>query len=233
MKRRDFLRTAGGAAGAAAATSATASAAAAEGGVGAIQDDGNTTGPGGNDSSTGGNGTTTDGNQSDGGGNQSDAGGGSGGGTQEIIVGPEGDMFTFSPSNVTIAPGTTVTFTWETDGHNVVPQSQPEGANWEGYPDVSGTGTTYEHTFETIGTYEYLCEPHAPGMAGTIEVAEGGGGGGGGGYEPPDPAHMGIPVQKHFVGALAFMGIFMTLVFTFYLLKYGESAHTAAPNKKD
>jgi len=32
---------------------------------------------------------------------------------------------------------------------------------------------------------------------------------------------------------LAFMGIFVTLVFTFYLLKYGESAHTAAPNKRD
>ncbi|GAB3684524.1 plastocyanin/azurin family copper-binding protein [Salinarchaeum chitinilyticum] len=234
MKRRDFLRTAGGAAGAAAATSAAASAAAAEGGVGAMQDDGNATGPGGNDSVTGGNGTTTGGNQSDGGGNQSDGGGLSGAGeTRTVTVGPGGDLV-FEPANIEILPGTQVVWEWDSDGHNVQPQSQPDGASWEGHPDVVGTGTTYQHTFTVEGTYEYVCTPHAPDMAGTIEVTQdANSGGGGGGYEPPDPSHMGIPIQKHFVGAIAFMGIFATLVFTFYLLKYGESAHTAAPNKRD
>jgi len=229
MKRRDFLRTAGGATVATAAASAASSSAAAASGADAIQD-GNTTQP-----EDGGNQTDGGGNQSDGGGNDSAGGGLRGSGqTQTITVGPGGD-FVFDPASVEILPGTQVVWEWESDNHNVEPESQPDSANWEGETEIFNTGHTYSHTFTVEGEYAYFCRPHlAAGMEGTVTVTEdAGSGGGGGSYEPPDPAHMGIPVQKHFVGALAFMGIFVTLVFTFYLLKYGESAHTAAPGKRD
>jgi plastocyanin len=231
MKRRDFLRTAGGAAGAATATSAAASSAAAADGVSAVQD-GNTTQPGGN-GTDGGNGTAgnqTDGNDTDGGSDLPGAGE-----TETVIVGPGGDLV-YEPASLEILPGTQVVFEWDSDTHNIVPESQPDDANWSGHNPIENTGFSYSYTFTVEGEYAYYCQPHrSAGMEATITVTEdaGAAGGGGGGYEPPDPAHMGIPVQKHFVGALAFMGIFVTLVFTFYLLKYGESAHTAAPSKED
>src|SRR6056297_846271 len=100
--------------------------------------------------------------------------------SQEIMVGTSGAPLAFSPDSVTITPGTTVTFSWGTDGHNIVVDSQPDGANWEGVSSVENTGFEYQHTFETEGTYEYYCEPHlSAGMEGTIDVAAGGGGGGG------------------------------------------------------
>jgi plastocyanin len=230
MKRRDFLRTAGGAAGAATAASAAASSAAAADGVSAVQD-GNTSQPGGN--GTDGNGTDG-GNQTDGNGTDGGSGLPGAGQTETVIAGPGGDLV-FSPASLEIQPGTQVVWEWESDTHNIVPDGQPDGANWSGHTPIENTGFSYSYTFTVEGEYAYYCEPHrSAGMEGTITVSEdAGGSGGGGGYEPPDPAHMGIPVQKHFVGALAFMGIFASLVFTFYLLKYGESAHTAAPSKED
>ncbi|WP_248518045.1 cupredoxin domain-containing protein [Salinarchaeum laminariae] len=138
--------------------------------------------------------------------------------TQEIIVGPEGDMFTFSPSSVTIAPGTTVTFTWETDGHNVSPTSVPDGASWGGHPEVVGTGTTYEFTFETLGTYEYQCDPHAPGMAGSIEVVEGGPSSGPVNTGPPKISSAAMSLTT---GLLGVFGAILASIFFF--TKYGGS----------
>ena len=52
------------------------------------------------------------------------------------------------------------------------------------------------------------------------------GGGGSGGW-PEDIAHdVGVPIQKHYVGIVSFLGIAVSLVFTFYVLKYGESPNT-------
>jgi plastocyanin len=87
-----------------------------------------------------------------------------------VTVGPGGELV-FDPEELSISTGTTVRWVWDSDTHNVVPTSQPEGANWEGYPEISDAGTEYEHTFETAGTYEYICEPHeSAGMAGSITV---------------------------------------------------------------
>lgn len=139
--------------------------------------------------------------------------------TQEIVVGPQSDQLTFSPSDVTVAPGTTVTFTWETDGHNVAPQSQPDGASWEGHPDVVGSGSTYEFTFETTGTYEYWCDPHSPGMSGSITVEEGAG-------EESGPVNTGPPEVSSAAMSLttgllgAFGGV---LALAFFFTKYGGS----------
>jgi len=96
-----------------------------------------------------------------------------------------------------VAPGDTVV--WEnvgTVGHSVTAYEDDipaeatyfasggfdaEDAARAGYPqqgDVPGGGS-YEHTFETEGTYEYFCVPHEPaGMVGTLEVTSESGGGG-------------------------------------------------------
>ena len=154
--------------------------------------------------------------------------------TATVTVGPGGSLV-YSPgtdSPLQIAPGTTVEFVWESDNHNIVVDSQPDDGGWEGTPGGSGeiynTGYTYSHTFETLGSYEYYCQPHrTAGMVGTIEVVENpnaGGGGGGGGEK--ELHSFGVPIHAHWVGAATILGIIVTIIFTFYVLKYGESAHT-------
>jgi plastocyanin len=222
MNRRDFLRAAAGAAGTAAATGA----ASAEADRGALSqtsnesDSGNQTG-GGNAS----------GNQS---GNESDPLGeaGGGGGTETVKVGP-GNNYAFAPgtdSTLYIAPGTTVEFVWESDNHNIVPDSQPEDASWEGVPEIHNTGYEYSHTFEVMGEYHYICEPHENlGMVGDIVVNESAEapGGGGGAF---NPEHMGVPFQAHFVGIATVVMMLVSLVFTFFTVKYGESRHSNSPD---
>jgi plastocyanin len=225
MKRRDFLRSASGVTGAAAAVGAASAGAAADG-----------TSPSGapvNTTTDGPDGTeTANGTAS---GNQTTTGGGAAGPTEEVVVGPGGD-FVYEPADLTIANGTTVNFVWDSDNHNIVVESQPEGAGWEGTPGSDtktyDTGYEYSHTFTTNGEYAYYCQPHVgAGMEATITVQDSVGGGGGGGGEQ-DPEHMGVPFQAHFVGIATILAIISSLLYTFYTLKYGESAHTAAPNKK-
>jgi plastocyanin len=212
MKRRDFLR-------AASVPAATATASAATG-TGAAQEtsEGTATGTATGNSTGTGTGTSTG----------TGTGTGGGGPTETVTVGPGGSLV-FSPGTeepLQIAPGTTVEFVWESDNHNIVVDSQPEGAGWEGYETLENTGFTYEHTFETLGTYEYYCEPHqTAGMVGTIEVVENPNAGGGGGGEK-ELHSFGVPIHAHWVGAATILGIIVTIIFTFYVLKYGESAHT-------
>ncbi|WP_439026256.1 plastocyanin/azurin family copper-binding protein [Haloarchaeobius sp. DT45] len=99
--------------------------------------------------------------------------------TQEpgtVAVGPGGN-FVFTPEEITVSTGETVTWQWESDNHNVVVESQPDGADWPGTAGgetkVYDKGHTYEYTFEVPGTYEYYCSPHRNvGMVGTVVVEE-------------------------------------------------------------
>lgn len=79
-----------------------------------------------------------------------------------ISVGPGGEL-TFDPYELTVRPGATIEWVWESDTHNVVPESQPSGANWKGTPDGESktydSGYTYRHTFTSEGHYEYYCTP--------------------------------------------------------------------------
>lgn len=185
---------------------------------------------------TGNNATSGGGNQTGGNatsGNQSAGGTAGGGPTKEVIVGPGGN-FTFESAEVTIAPNTTVRWVWESDNHNIVPSSQPEGANWEGTAGppskTYNTGHTYTHTFSTTGTYEYYCEPHRNvGMTGSVTVQQGGASSGGG-EEEVDPEEMGVPFQAHFVGIATVLMMVVSLIFTFFTLKYGESPHAKGGN---
>ncbi|WP_304612847.1 plastocyanin/azurin family copper-binding protein [Salinilacihabitans rarus] len=221
MERRAFVVAAGG-------LTASAAAAAVAGPV-AGQDEGGGDGEngGGQDGDGGAGNESQDGGDETAGGQQ--GGDGGGGATEEVIVGPGGENV-FEPETLTIEPGTTVVFRWDSDNHNVHPTSVPDGAEWEGHLDIENEGFEYEHTFETEGTYEYQCDPHVSvGMVGTVEVGTQEAAAAGGEVDIHD---VGVPIQKHFVGLATFLAIFVSLVFTFYLLKYGESAHTSSPGRK-
>ena len=221
MNRRDFLKAATGAAGGAAVTGAASPVAAQE----------QTTTGSSTETTSGGTGTESGGTTQAG----SGGGGGGGGGTKTVEVGPGGN-YTFVPGTnqpLYATPGTTVEFVWKSDNHNIVVESQPDGANWSGHEPIENTGFTYTHTFSTTGTYEYFCQPHqALGMTGTIIINESGQApSAGGGAEEANPEHMGVPFQAHYVGIATIVMMIVSLIYTFFFVKYGESAHSSSPNR--
>ncbi|MFC7222097.1 halocyanin domain-containing protein [Halalkalicoccus sp. GCM10025322] len=135
-----------------------------------------------------------------------------------------GDGLAFAPPAIWIDAGTTVTWEWtgEGGGHNV---SSQEGEDFSS--DVTDeAGFTFEHTFEQDGQINtYQCDPHAgQGMHGGVAVGE----------VPTtevetgvitDPEELGVKIQEHYVGIGAVLMISVSLVFTFFVLKYGESPH--------
>jgi plastocyanin len=73
---------------------------------------------------------------------------------------------TFSPSNVTIPTGGSVTWQFSQTRHNVTFQgTMPAGGN---VPDQEA-GTSASRTFTVPGTYDYICTRHA-GMSGRVVV---------------------------------------------------------------
>jgi plastocyanin len=80
----------------------------------------------------------------------------------------------FEPANVTIAAGTTVTWSWVGGFHNVNSASSAFPSSG----DPVSAPHTYSHTFSTPGTYKYFCSVHGSaasdgsvsGMSGTIVV---------------------------------------------------------------
>jgi halocyanin-like protein len=101
----------------------------------------------------------------------------------EVEVGAQGNggTFAYAPPAVRVSPGTTVTFNWTSNTHNVLVEDQPDGGGWEGHEPIENTGFTYEHTFEMPGVYTYYCEPHLSlGMKGAVVVGPAPGGGAGG-----------------------------------------------------
>lgn len=106
-------------------------------------------------------------------------------GPTEVAAGPDGN-WVFTPENVEIYVGDTVTWNFKSKGHNVSakPKDHPEVeipskaepfASYEGHKkyQLVPKGESYSHTFETPGTYTYVCTPHASsGMIGTVTVSE-------------------------------------------------------------
>lgn len=82
-----------------------------------------------------------------------------------------GDSSPWSPSEVTIKAGETVTWTWS-NTHNVDATS----TNWD---ITSGTTSPFSHTFAAAGTYDYVCQFHSA-MTGRVIVTDAGG-------TPPPP----------------------------------------------
>lgn len=142
------------------------------------------------------------------------------------------DGLVYDPDDVTVAPGTTVV--WETVGsipHTITGYDDgiPEGGEYfasggfgsesaarNGYPRGElGSGEPYEHTFETLGTFEYFCIPHETvGMVGTVEVTEGGAAADGddGPSLPGDAMTLGVALT---------VALVTTLSLGYFFLKYG------------
>jgi halocyanin-like protein len=209
MDRRDFLRTAGGVAGGAAAATAAAGTAAAQegGGERPVMPD-----------------YLSDANDQ----GYEDHRGES---DVTVEVGAGGEGLAFGPTLVWVDEGTEVTWEWTGEGgaHNVVANA---GGDFRSGDPVDNEGETFTHAFESGGMAEYYCSPHEDlGMKGAVAVGEGvetestGGGGG-----EVDPEEMGVPFHPHYVGVSTIVMMVVSLLFTFFLLKYGESPHASGGN---
>jgi len=108
------------------------------------------------------------GGASGGGGSSTGQSGGSssGGGTSVSM-----ENIQFSPKDLTVKAGQTVTFTNnESVPHDVHKESGP-GADFASGPDGGmQQGDTFKLKLDKPGTYKYVCHVHAPGMSGTITV---------------------------------------------------------------
>jgi plastocyanin len=72
--------------------------------------------------------------------------------------------FAFDPGTITVATGTTVTWTNnDTASHNITGDDGTWGSN------SLAIGDTFSHTFSKPGTFSYHCGVH-PSMKGTITV---------------------------------------------------------------
>jgi plastocyanin len=76
------------------------------------------------------------------------------------------DNFSFNPATLTVAPGTTVTWTNRDDiPHTVVDTDDPRAFKSK----VMDTDEKFSYTFTKPGTFAYFCSVH-PKMTGTVVV---------------------------------------------------------------
>lgn len=76
----------------------------------------------------------------------------------------------FTPASATIFPGDTVRWQWAAGFHTSTSTSVPLGAApWD--QTMSSAANNFDYVPTVIGTYNYQCNPHAPGMAGTFTVS--------------------------------------------------------------
>jgi plastocyanin len=115
------------------------------------------------DGGGGGGGAETTEQPADGGGGDDSGGGGGGGGGGGAEVSEEG--IAFSPAEVSIGVGETVTWT----NNDTVPHDVTADSFSSGEPGGMEPGATFEHTFDEAGTFDYVCTVH-PGMEGSVTV---------------------------------------------------------------
>ena len=170
------------------------------------------------------------------------------------------DGMIYDPEVITISPGDTVKWiNVGAMGHSITAYEDKipaESAYWasgdfESENDARGDypigniaqGESYSHTFDAEGEHEYFCIPHESiQMVGKVVVKKGGaqtqtsGASGSSmaanGEQGEDPEHMGVAFQAHWVGLATILGIFVSLVFTFFFLKYNETPHSGYPKQK-
>ncbi|MEA2365508.1 MAG: hypothetical protein QOE69_778 [Thermoleophilaceae bacterium] len=78
--------------------------------------------------------------------------------------------FEFVPKDRRIALGDSVTWTFTAPGHTSVSlRGQPD--SWKSVDEgTNAQGSSFTHTFNTPGRYQYVCVPHKDFMKGVIEV---------------------------------------------------------------
>ena len=87
----------------------------------------------------------------------------------QIQMGSEGNLV-FSPSEVTISSGDTITFVnGDLPPHNMMVEGHPELS----HSDLAfSSGDSFDVTFPDSGDYNIQCDPHAgAGMKGVIHVS--------------------------------------------------------------
>lgn len=89
--------------------------------------------------------------------------------------------FNFNPATINVNVGDTVKWQWVEGSHTTTCDGifsgtvlPPGAAPWNA-PINSGS-TTFSYRVAVAGTYNYVCQPHAPGMAGVINASGGSGG---------------------------------------------------------
>lgn len=131
--------------------------------------------------------------------------------TVEVGVEANEGAFGFGPAAIRIDPGTTVTWSWTGKGgsHNVAHTDGDFESDL-----VDSADHTFEHTFESEGTYAYSCTPHEMmGMKGAVVVggSAAGGGGGSGGDSDGESGGVAAPFgdsESRRLGGLALGGAF-------------------------
>lgn len=99
--------------------------------------------------------------------------------TKEVKMGSDSGLLAFVPAKITICKGDTITWINNKAGpHNVVfdEDNIPAGVDQEKISmideQLGEEGETFTRTFETVGNYDYYCEPHrGAGMNGVVTVA--------------------------------------------------------------
>jgi plastocyanin len=85
----------------------------------------------------------------------------------------------FSPAALTVAPGTTVRWTWDTCSGTPDPYGGAAGQTcvdhsivWDagGSPSPTQSQGSYQRTFDAQGTYTYHCAIHGAAMSGKVVV---------------------------------------------------------------
>jgi plastocyanin len=89
----------------------------------------------------------------------------------------------FSPANVTINQGETVTWQNGSGTHNV----QFTDGSYEMPADPSSSSWTVSRPFNTAGTFTYICRQHGTAMSGSVTVLAAGSPPGNPPATPPDP----------------------------------------------
>jgi plastocyanin len=85
---------------------------------------------------------------------------------KEVTVKMEDNFF--SPANITVEPGTTVT--WVQEGNNPHTTTSYDGL-WDSGLIEPGSGGSFSFTFDEPGTFDYYCIPHeSMGMIGSVTV---------------------------------------------------------------
>ncbi|MFB6130908.1 MAG: plastocyanin/azurin family copper-binding protein [Salinigranum sp.] len=107
--------------------------------------------------------------------------------THEVGMYSKGGNEYFDPIGLYVQPGDTVKWVIKSGEHSTTSYTPgnprysgdrlvPDGAKPWNSQKISGSGTSYEHTFKTKGTYDYFCIPHKTlGMVGRIVCGQPGG----------------------------------------------------------
>ena len=140
-----------------------------------------------------------------------------------------GDGLAFDPAGIWVSPGTTITWEWTGEGgaHNVLPNEGPAGFEHEDTISDGGYTFEYEVTEEDAGITTYFCQPHeGQGMKGGVAVGDDVETTSAG-NEMKEPREFGVDIHEHWVGVTVVLMMSVSMVFTFFTLKYGESPHTS------